>query len=144
MAKERTVIGIRLKEFLYYIRENINPDDCRVEGDRYYIGEYCLTTSKPNILEKNGEWSINFTDMYGQYYSTLVPLFNICLKETDVVEKAQDVCKLDKSINELLDKAAKFELLNEVNDAIRNNYSESLPEIFRRTQNVLDSYRAIL
>lgn len=145
MAKERTLIGLELKEFLDCIREKSKPEDCCVEGTSYYIGKYCLS-SEPYTLVKTGDdgWRINFTDTYGQCYSTLAPLLKICLLEADHTEKMQEISKIESSLNELLEKAAKLELLDEVSNAIRKNYSESFQEILERAQEALDSYKDLL
>lgn len=162
MAKERILIGLELKEFLDCIRKNGRiigndseneikekihvavPARAQCECCNCYVLAYCLDTSnktlqKTTLTEKS--WCINFTDTYGQYYSTLAPLLRICLLETDPNEKSWEISKTESILDELFKKAVRMEFLDEMNDVIKNNYNKSFQEILKQAQEVLDSYK---
>ena len=136
MAKERTEIGIRLLEVL----EAIRKEKPKWKGKNCYFGEYCLQC-EPFVLSKKGEWTINFCNMYGNYYFTTAQLLMICLKESDDSEKRAEIDKLKEKVKKLLQSAAKLEFLDEVNEKITENYGNEFSEILKQVEAVVSEFR---
>lgn len=133
-----------MKDSLFIAVPSANQSE---NTDQKYLFAYCFDTSKntlKKVLKTEKKWFVNFNDMHGQYYSTLAPLLKICLEETDIKEKAQELCKLENALNELLERAMKLEYMDEVNKAITANYSRPFSEMLEQSQEVTDSYKELL
>lgn len=155
MAKERTLNAIKLKEFLDSMRVDTEPAEYQYVGNvkkiyvrmpvygengiDHFVQGYCLNTSEKTLMKLTGDvWKINFKDFHGMNYYILEPLLENCLEEKDADKKAREISEIESILNKLLERNIKLDFLDEVKGAMMN---ESLSDILKQMQDVLDSYK---